>query len=77
MKEYDDIVGCPASEEGKDNDKYELDGAALLPHAGGQNADGNADVAVHHHEQREKEEEKELLVIRDQAPVSHGALRVS
>lgn len=76
-KEDHDIVGCPAGEEGEDDDKYELDGAAFLLHAGGQDADCDADVAVHHHEQREEEEEQELLVITDHTPLLHGALRVS
>lgn len=77
MQEDDNIVRCPAGEEGEDDHKYEFDGPALLPHACGQDADGDANVAVHHHEQREEEEEQELLVITDQTPALHGALRVS
>lgn len=76
-KEDDNIVGRPAGEEGEDYDKYELDGAAFLLHACGQDADSDADIAVHHQEQREKEEEQELLVITDQAPAFHDVLSVS
>lgn len=76
-QEDDDVVGCPAGEEGEDDDKYEFDGTTLLFHAGGHDADGDADVAVHHHEQRKEEEEQELLVITDQTPVLHGFFRVS
>lgn len=65
LKEYDDIIGRPAGKEGENYYKYEPDGMALPLHAGGQDADGDADVAVHHHEQREEEEEQELSVISD------------
>lgn len=76
-KENDNVVRRPTDEEGEDDDKYELDRTALLLHAGGHDADSNADVTVHHHEQRQKKEEQELLVITDQTPALHGALRVS
>lgn len=76
-KEDDNVVGGPADEEGEDDDKYELDGPALLLHAGGEDADGDANVAVHHHEQRQEEEEQELLVVTDQTPLLHDVLCVS
>lgn len=72
----DDVEGCPADEEGEDDDEYELNGAAPLPQAGGHDANGDADVAVHHHDQRNQEEDHKLLVVTDQAPVLHGVLRV-
>lgn len=77
LQEDDNIVGCPANEKGKNNDKNQLDCATLFPQLGGQDADGNADVAVHHHEKWEKEEEQELLVITDQTPALHDVVRVS
>lgn len=76
-KEDYNIVGRPTGKEGEDDDKYELDGTAFLLHAGGHDADGDADVAVHHHEQRKEEEDQELLVVTDQTPALHGALRES
>lgn len=77
LKEDDNVVGCPANEEGKNNDEDELDGTTLLPHAGGKDADGDGDVAVHQGEKWNQEEAKELLVITDQTPHFHGALTIS
>lgn len=77
LEEDDNVVGRPANEEGENDDEDEFDGATLLPHAGGEDADGDGDVAVHQGEKRNKEEAKELLVVADQTPHLHGALHVS
>lgn len=77
LKEDDNVVGRPTNEEGKNNDEDEFDGTTLLPHAGGEDANGDGDVAVHQGEKWNNEEAKELLVITDQTPHFHGALDVS
>lgn len=77
LEKNDDIVGSPAGEESEYNDKYQLDRAAFLFHAGGQDANRDASVTVHEHEKWKQEKDQKLLIVGHETPDFYDFLGVT